>query len=111
LKRSNAVATYVEYRLEGGGVMLVEAAEEEGGLVHASVIDGITVRHAKQGFEQAFEAVRAGASVLRSKLEELRADEVEVKFCLKAVGEAGNFAVGKVGMTANYEVTLKWKNE
>jgi len=38
---------------------------------------------------------------------------VEVKFGLKATGEAGNylFAIGKVGVEANYEVTLKWSNQ
>ena len=41
----------------------------------------------------------------------MRADEVEVSFGLKAVGEAGNFAIGKVGMEANYVVKLKWSGE
>jgi hypothetical protein len=48
----------------------------------------------------------AQASELKAKLESLRADEVSVKFGLKATGEAGNFAVGKVGVEANYEVKL-----
>ena len=38
-------------------------------------------------------------------------DEVEVTFGLKAAGEAGNFAVAKVGAEASYTVTLKWKRE
>ena len=32
-----------------------------------------------------------------------------MKFGLKAVGEAGVFAVGKMGGETVYEVTLKWK--
>ncbi|MEW5870666.1 MAG: CU044_2847 family protein [Chloroflexota bacterium] len=50
------------------------------------------------------------ARALREKLDELRADEVEVSFGLKTIGEVGNFAVGKAGVEANYTVALKWKN-
>jgi len=44
-------------------------------------------------------------------LHDVQADEVEVQFGLKATREFGNnmFAVGKAGVEANYEVTLKWK--
>jgi hypothetical protein len=40
----------------------------------------------------------------------MRADEVEVTFGLKAVGDLGNFAIGKVGAETNYTVKLKWTN-
>ena len=45
------------------------------------------------------------------KLHDLQADEVELKFGLVTTGELGNFAVGKVGIEANYEVTLKWQKK
>ena len=63
---------------------------------------------AKKRFGEAMEAVKqAGLSVLE-KLHDLQADEVELKFGLVTTGELGNFAVGKIGIEANYEVTLKW---
>ena len=40
---------------------------------------------------------------------DLHVEEAEIKFGLKTVGEAGVFAIGKVGGEMNYEVTLKWK--
>lgn len=57
--------------------------------------------------------MRISALQIRKKLHDVAADEVEVKFGLKATSEAGGnmFAVGKVGVEANYEVTLKWKKE
>jgi len=58
-------------------------------------------------------SVRISALQIRKKLHDVQADEVEVKFGLKATGEVGNnmFAIGKAGMEANYEVTLKWKKD
>jgi hypothetical protein len=34
-----------------------------------------------------------------------------VQFGLKASGDLGSLAIGKVGSEANYAVTLKWKKE
>lgn len=42
-------------------------------------------------------------------MDALKIEEGEVKFGLKALVEAGVFAVGKVGVEMNHEVTLKWK--
>ncbi|MFN8458696.1 MAG: CU044_2847 family protein [Anaerolineae bacterium] len=64
-----------------------------------------------QKFEVAFAGVKKSATILQQQLDELRADEVEETFGLKATGEAGNFAIGQVGVKVNYTVTLKWKNE
>ena len=49
------------------------------------------------------------------KLNDLKADEVDLKFGLVTPGEPGKFAIGKVGVEANYEVTLisriSWRSE
>jgi hypothetical protein len=50
-------------------------------------------------------------AALSRQLREMDAEEVEVSFGLKAMGELGTFAVGKVGLEANYQVTLKWSNK
>ena len=71
---------------------------------------GDTVEKAKQTFGEAIENVRLSALQIRKKLHDLQADEVEVKFGLKATGEIGNnvFAITSAGVEANYEVTLRW---
>ena len=105
------MASYIEYELQDGNTVLIETDEPQGGLVQASLIDGLAVKKATQKFEQSLAGVKSTAIALHQQLHDLGPDEFEVKFGLKVAGEAGNFAVGKVGVEANYEVTLKWKNE
>lgn len=103
---------YLKYTLEDGSDLLIEILEpNNGGIVKASLDD--KVQQAQQTFDQALESVRQSALQIRKKLHDVRADEVEVKFGLKATGELGNnmFAVGKAGIEANYEVTLKWSKK
>jgi len=107
------MSNYVEYELKDGVTILIQTAEEErGGVVKASRgkdSSNVPVK-AKKKFSEAMDGIKAQAIEMRDKLEDLRADEVEVKFGLITTGELGNFAVGKVGVEANYEVTLKWSN-
>ena len=102
------MAAYVEYELEDGSTVLF-ATDEGGGLVQAGA--GDTFKKAKKSFEEALAGVKPWMAAFRKQLDDLKADEVEVMFGLKAIGEAGNFAIGKVGVEANYEVTLKWSNK
>lgn len=104
------MATYIEYELEDGSTVLIESSEPETGVVRASTKGGIRTTSAKKTFEEALTGIKPWAASLRRQLNDLMADEVEVTFGIKAVGEAGIFAVGKVGAEANYEVTLKWSN-
>jgi hypothetical protein len=55
--------------------------------------------------------VRENALALTRAVAELEhpPEEVELSFVLKATGEAGNIAVGKLGGEANYSVRLVWK--
>ena len=105
--------TYIEYELEDGVTILVQADEDQRtGPVKASRgKDSNVIVKAGKKFSDALESVRIQALLMYDKLEDLRADEVEVKFGLNTTGEVGNFAVGKVGVEANYEVTLKWSNQ
>ena len=107
------MATYMEYQLEDGTNILVEVDQPQASGVTRASRDraGNVITSANQRFEAAFAGVKKSALALRRQLEEMQADEVEVTFGLKATGEAGNFAIGKVGMEANYTVKLKWRNE
>ena len=104
------MTTYIEYELEDGGTLLVEVKDTAGGVQKAARGDGSVVIKATKKFRAALSSIKHSATLLRQELDELKADEVEVKFGLTTTGELGNFAIGKVGVEANYEVTLKWKN-
>ena len=99
---------YVEYLTDDGLTVLIEVDETNGGIVNASR-GGISVVETGKKFADAFASVRGSLRSIVVEFDALKIDEAEVKFGLKAVGEAGVFAVGKVGGEMNYEVTLKWK--
>ena len=106
------MTTFIEYELEDGLTILIEAPEDETtGVVRVSRdADGNIIKRSEKKFGEALDSIRVQAALMRNKLEDLRADEVEVTFGLTTTGELGNFAVGKVGLEANYQVTLKWDN-
>ena len=107
-------AQFIQYKLDDGTEILIMAPEgyEPSGSIKAAAPSGEdNVFQSKKRFSEAMDAVKqAGLSVLE-KLHDLQADEVELKFGLVTTGELGNFAVGKVGIEANYEVTLKWQKK
>ncbi len=100
--------TYIEYQNEDGSTVLIELAEAAGGVVRASR-DGMKVVETGKKFKEAFASIRGTIKDLVAEMGALQVEEGEVKFGLKALAEAGVFAVGKVGGEMNYEVTLKWK--
>jgi hypothetical protein len=100
--------TYIEYQMEDGSTVLVEAESSMGGVVKASR-GGVDVVQTGKKFTDAVASIRGSLKAMVMEFDALKIEEAEVKFGLKAVGEAGVFAVGKVGGEMNYEVTLKWK--
>jgi len=102
---------FYEYELEDGLTILVEGDEDLDNEVPASNIFGATVIKARKNFDSALATINIQARKLHAKLEKLEADEVQVIFGLKTTGELGSFAVAKINLEANYEVTLKWKKK
>ena len=104
------MTTYIEYQLEDGATLLIEGdGRQRGGMQQvARDRDGNVIQKTGARFQDALSGVKASARLLREQLNELEAEEVEVTFGLKTTGEAGLFAIGKVGMEANYTVKLKW---
>jgi hypothetical protein len=98
---------YIEYRTDEDSTVLVEI-EEPGGLVRASNKPSEPVP-SQIKFKQAFASVRSSIKDVLDEFENLQVQEGEIKFGIKCVGEAGLFAVGKLGGEVNYEITLKWK--
>jgi hypothetical protein len=97
---------YIEYPLEDGTTVLVEV-EEQSGVVRASNKRGAP-RTSKLNFTEAFSSVKGSIKAVMAEFDDLHVEEAEIKFGLKSIGEAGIFAIGKVGGEMNYEVTLKW---
>jgi hypothetical protein len=111
LSKENPMSAYVEYQLEDGTTILIAAPQEVArGMIAATRGPEDQVVKAGKKFNEALQAVVKQAQAMRTSLKSLRADEVEVTFGLTTTGEMGNFAIGKLGIEANYEVTLKWKN-
>lgn len=101
-------AYYVEYPTTDGESILVEVEDREGRIVKASNKSGGTVK-SRVNFAEAFKHARSSIRELIDGLNEMNIEEADIKFGLKSTGEAGFFAVGKVGGEMNYEITLKWK--
>ena len=106
------MSTFIEYELEDGLTIMILASEETktGRTQVARDKDGNVIKRAGKTFSEALENIKVQAKIMVNKLADLRADEVKVKFGLSATGELGNFAIGKVGAEANYEVTFTWNN-
>src|SRR5689334_12191475 len=100
------MSTYLKYTLEDGSTVLVESEEVPSDVIKASR-DGVYIVEAGRKFAEALTSVRNSLRVLLAEFDGLHVEEAEVKFGLKAVGEAGLFAVGKVGGEMNYEITLR----
>ena len=102
------MSTYIEYKNEDGTTVLVELAETSGGIVRASR-NGLSIVESGKNFKGALASVKGTIKDLVDEMEALEIEEGEVKFGLKALAEAGVFAVGKMSGEMNYEITLKWK--
>jgi hypothetical protein len=103
------MATFVKYNLDDGGTVLVEVEETQGGVVSVARKDKNVIIEAGNKFREALHSAKESTAALMKELGDLPIEETEVVFGLKATGEAGIFAIGKVGAEANFQVTLKWK--
>ena len=105
------MATYIEYELEDGSTLLIAADEPADGVIKAGAVGEQVIQKSQKKFEEAIKAIKPSVAALYQQLCDMEAEEVEVAFGLKVMGEAGNFAVGKLGVEANYQVTLKWSSK
>ena len=108
------MSKYVEFPLEGGGSIFIEATDEPARASAGFLRDGDnhgSADKAQVSFDASVEAVRRSADLLVTKLRDLSTppDELQVNFNLKASGEMGGLTVGKSGADANYAVMLKWQ--
>ena len=100
---------FIEYTLEDGTAVLVQAPQGEG-MVKAGRM-GDEAEKAGVTFEQALGTVKKVAAAIKKQLEDAKADSTEVSFGLTTTGKLGNFAIAEVGVSANFTIKLTWKNK
>jgi hypothetical protein len=115
LFKEPSVPKYIEFPLENGGSILVESTDDpvrtSAGFLKSENASPDNAQKASQSFDASVESMRQAAELMVTKLRSLSAppDEIDVHFSLKASGEVGSLAVGKLGGDANYSITLKWR--
>jgi hypothetical protein len=98
----------VELNATGGDdAMLFDVADPAGRKI--AVERGADVVVAQRGLEQALEQARRNAGALLQIVTAHDVDEAELRFGLRLTGEAGLFAITKIGAEAHCEIVLKWK--
>jgi hypothetical protein len=108
-----ALTTLVEFPLEGGGTVVVEADDRPGtpggeeptrGMRPAGVAE-----RAGETFEAAFSRVRPTAEAIVNSMRGVgdSPDEIEVEFGVKVNAEAGA-VVAKAAGEANFTIKLRW---
>jgi hypothetical protein len=101
----------VEVPVEGGGRLLVQAAEGDlpGGLeLAAGRKPGEIVARAAQPLEHALDELRPAVDAIRNRLETMAPDEVAVEFGIVLSAETG-VVVAKGSTEVHFTVTLTWK--
>lgn len=101
----------VEYSLEEGGSILVEAdVPEASGFERVSRVGDIV--KATKTFDEALNRVKPAAQKIIHKLRDLAdpPDEVTVTFGIKLGAKAGAL-IAAADVEANYTVTLVWKRK
>ena len=103
----------VKFDVGDGQTVLMEVDDVASkGVKPVSAPPGKIAADAKQTFEESLKGLKPTVEAIQQRLSDFTkpADEVEVKFSLKLSAEVGA-VVTKVGGEANYEITLKWKND
>jgi NTP-dependent ternary system trypsin peptidase co-occuring protein len=106
------MANFLKYELDDGTIVEVETGEITMRGRTGDVMRGTSSNpalDAPRRFSEAFAPAKAAALAVMQQLNDLDTDEVEVEFGLTTSPEVGNFAIGTVGVGANYKVKLKWK--
>lgn len=105
------MSTYVEYTMNDGTKVLIEADMTSEYAVKAADLGGNAIIPSGKSLEEALGAAKKMVSALWHELTDLDADETEVTYGIKTTGEAGLFAVCKLGVEANYTIKLKWSKK
>jgi hypothetical protein len=107
------VAKYVEFPLEGGGSIFIEASEEIGRGSAGFLRDEGAGKKSAQTFDTTVESIRRSADLMLNKLRGLSTvpDELQITFSLKASQELGGLMVSKGPQDSSFNVTLRWMSD
>ncbi len=99
----------VRMPLEGGGVVLFEAAPELGGPVKAGRVAD-AVQELPQTLQEALVPVRETARSVLEQLRQAGPEEVEVEFGVSLSAQAGAAVIAKGQGAVHLKVRVLWKN-
>lgn len=106
------MAYLIEVPVEGGGLLRVQAAEEDipAGLEPAARrgAAGVVIVPAKETVQAALDEVRPAIAATAARLRTLAADEVTVEFGL-LLGVEGGAIIAKGKGEVHFTVTLTWR--
>lgn len=88
--------------------LLLFDVEEPGGRRVAVVKNRDQIAKAQESVNGAISQARRSAELLLHTVRDLDIDEAEVSFGLKLIGEAGLFAITRIGGETHCTVTLRW---
>jgi hypothetical protein len=88
--------------------LLLFEVEEPGGRRVAVVKDRAQIVETQESVNGAISQARRSAELLLETVRGLDIDQAEVTFGLKLIGEAGLFAISKIGGETHCTVSLRW---
>jgi len=108
--KNTATKKVVEYKLEKGGVILIEVEETEleKGRVPVANTSGVPQK-AKKEFEKALDEIRPVADAIVQKLKDLssKPDNIGIEFGIKMNAQAGAL-IAATSVESNFKITISW---
>lgn len=106
---------FIEYDLEDGSSILVEAPEdlniddENSGIEEVSIGGKVIIKSTKT-FNDALSSVKKSFIKFNSQFQDLDVDELELTASIKMTGEA-SFGLGALGAEGTMQIKLKWNKK
>jgi hypothetical protein len=109
-RKNLRVAYLVEFPVDGGGSLLVQASAEElpGGLELAAVGPGEVAARASESVERVFDKLKPAIGAVVGSLHAMAPDEFAVEFGIALSAESG-VVIARGSADVHFTVTLSWK--
>jgi hypothetical protein len=101
----------VQLESDDEATTLLFDVEEAGGRRTTVVNDRRQIVQAQESVDGAISQARRSAELLLATVRDLDIDEAEITFGLKLVGEAGLFAITKIGGETHCTIRLRWTRQ
>ena len=109
-QRMGSVAYLIEFPLDGGGTVLVQASDEDlpGDLELAALRPGEVAARARETVQQAIDQVTPAIDAVVGRLRAMAPDEMAVEFGIVLGAEAGA-VIAKGHADVHFTVTATWR--